>query len=227
MAWTEGSFLDRLTEPVRDELLRLGTTRTLPSGKRLFTEGGTDSHVELIRRGFVKITIAGSGPAQLVAVRLPGDVVGEFAAISGADRSATVTACGEVLSTVVSGSAFRAFLARRPEASAELASVLGRRLQWANLRRVDFTVHPVDVRLARILADLAEWTGTPVADGVLIGVELSQPELAELIGAAEDSVQRGLRNLRLKGLVRTGYRQITVLDVEGLRSYPNDAYRSG
>ncbi|GIF05191.1 Crp/Fnr family transcriptional regulator [Actinoplanes siamensis] len=221
MEWSGGSFLDRLAEPVREELLRLGATRTLPPGKRIFRQGGTDDHVEVIRRGFVKVTVADGHPERLVAVRLPGDIVGEFAAISGADRSATVTACGEVVSTVVSGREFRAFLARRPEAAAELTVEVGKRLRWSNVRRADFTTHPVDVRLARVLADLAEWAGVPArGGGVLIGVELSQPELAELIGAAEDSVQKALRTLRTAGLVRTGYRRVSVLDIERLRSHP-------
>jgi CRP-like cAMP-binding protein len=219
MAWTAGSFLDRLSPVARGELLALGVTRTIPSGRRIFTEGGHDTHVELIRSGFVKVTTSVSGPEQLLAVRLPGDLIGEFAAVTGSDRSATVTACGDVVSTVLSQAVFLNFLSRRPDAANQVTASVGRRLRWANTRRADFTAYPVDVRLARVLADLVTWCGHRIDDGVLIGVEMSHPELAMLIGAAEDSVQKALRTLRAAGLVRTGYRKVTVRDVVGLRAY--------
>jgi CRP/FNR family cyclic AMP-dependent transcriptional regulator len=221
MAWTAGSFLDRIGPAARTEILALGTTRTIPAGRRIFTEGDRDNHVELIRRGFVKVTTTISGPEQLLAVRLPGDLIGEFAAVTGAERSATVTACGEVLSTVLPRQVFLAFLSRRPEVANEVTASVGRRLRWANARRADFTAYPVDVRLARVLADLAEACGTDTGDGILLGVPMSQPELATLVGAAEDTVQKALRTLRSAGLLRTGYKQVTVSDVDGLRAYLN------
>jgi CRP-like cAMP-binding protein len=222
MAWTAGSFLDRLDAASRRELLDLGTTRTIPGGRRIFIEGGRDDHVEVIRRGFVKVTTTVSGPEQLVAVRVPGDLVGEFAAVTGSDRSATVTTCGEVQSTVLSRAVFLAFLTRRPEVAHEVTAVVGRRLRWANTRRADFTAYPVDVRVARVLADLAGTCGTDTGDGILIGVPLSQPELASLVGAAEDTVQKALRTLRSAGLVRTGYKRVTVIDVDSLRAYDGE-----
>ncbi|MCG5467025.1 Crp/Fnr family transcriptional regulator [Micromonospora sp. NPDC053740] len=225
MAWTAGSFLDRLDAAPRQELLGLGTTRTIPANSRIFTEGGQDDHVELIQRGFVKVTTTVSGLEQLLAVRLPGDLVGELAAVTGSDRSATVTACGEVVSTVVTRAVFLAFLQRRPAVAHEVTAAVGRRLRWANTRRADFTAYPVDVRLARVLAELAVTCGTDNGDGILIGVPMSQPELATLIGAAEDTVQRALRTLRSAGLLRTGYKRVTVTDVDGLRAYDNEDHQ--
>jgi CRP/FNR family transcriptional regulator, cyclic AMP receptor protein len=86
MAGTAGSFLDKLAAAARTELLALGTTRTIPADRRIFTEGVQDHHVEVIQRGFVKVTTTVSGPEHLLAVRLPGDLIGEFAAVTGADR---------------------------------------------------------------------------------------------------------------------------------------------
>src|SRR4051794_27087563 len=82
-AWAPGSFLDQLSSSEREDLLGLGVTRRLPGGRRLLSEGDRDSQVEVIREGHVKITTAVGGVSRLQAIRLPGDLVGEYAAFTG------------------------------------------------------------------------------------------------------------------------------------------------
>jgi len=222
-AWAPGSFLSRITVPERDALLALGVTRRLPAGRRILVEGGRDTHVEVLREGHVKITTEVGGVPRLLAIRLPGDIVGEFAAITGNGRSATVTTCGEVVSTVIRQAEFLRFLGEHPHVANQVTATVGQRLRWANERRSEFAAYPVHVRLAHVLGEIAASCGEAVRDGVLIGVELSQTELATLVGAAEDTVQKALRLLRDQGLVRTGYRRITVVDHAALRAVAEGA----
>jgi CRP-like cAMP-binding protein len=222
-SWAPGSFLARITVGEREKLLALGTTRRLPGGRHLLVEGRPDTHVEIIRRGHVKVTTQVGGTPRLLAIRLPGDIVGEYAAVTGGTRSATVTTCGEVVSTVIRQADFLRFLGAHPQVANQVTATVGRRLRWANERRSEFSVYSAQVRLAHVLAEIAASCGEEVADGLLIGVELSQTELAALVGAAEDTVQKALRALRARGLVRTGYRQITVLDEPALRALADEA----
>ena len=171
----------------------------------------------------MKVTTDVGGVPRLLAIRLPGDIVGEFAAITGNGRSATVTTCGEVVSTVIRQADFLRFVGEHPTVANELTATVGRRLRWANERRSEFAAYPVHVRLAHVLGEIAASCGEAVRDGVLIGVELSQTELATLVGAAEDTVQKALRLLRDRGLVRTGYRRITVVDHVALRALAEGA----
>src|SRR5262245_20896739 len=92
--WAAGSLLARLSQASRNDLLSLGATRRIASGRRLFQEGDRGSHVELLRRGFVKITSLADGRETLLSIRAPGNVLGELGAVSGEPRNATVTACG-------------------------------------------------------------------------------------------------------------------------------------
>ncbi|MGA5301115.1 Crp/Fnr family transcriptional regulator [Nucisporomicrobium flavum] len=211
-AWAPGSFLARITVPEREALLALGVTRRLPGGRQLLVEGNRDTHVEVIRQGHVKVTTDLGGAPRLLAIRLPGDIVGELAAFTGNGRSATVTTCGPVVSTVIRQADFLAFLGAHPAVANQVTATVGGRLRWANERRSEFAAFPVHVRLAHVLGEIAASCGEAVRDGLLIGVELSQTELATLVGAAEDTVQKALRLLRDRGLVRTGYRRITVVD---------------
>jgi CRP-like cAMP-binding protein len=216
--WAPRSFMARLPLDEGAGLLALGVTRRLRPDTRLFVEGGDDTHVEVLRQGYVKVTAAPAGTSQLLGIRLAEDLVGEFAAIAGSLRTATVTTCGEVVSTVIRQAEFLGYLTARPRVAQQVTATVVERLRWANERRSDIVAYPVHVRLARVLGDVAAACGTPDGHGTPLGVHLNQAELAALIGAAEDTVQRALRTLRAEGLVGTGYRTITVLDPEGLRA---------
>lgn len=216
--WPPGAFLGALSPRCRAELLALGVKQRLSDGKILIHEGGRDSHVVLLRRGLAKVTATtADGRVALLAIRVPGDIVGEMSALNGHPRSATVTACGPVRTTVIYQSDFQAFLRNHPDAAVQLAAMVADRLRYANQRRVDHATSSVRVRVARVLAEIASAHGQVTAAGVDLGVPLSQPELAGLCGAAEISVQKALRELRDDGLLSTGYRRITVLDLPALR----------
>ncbi|MEU0937074.1 MULTISPECIES: Crp/Fnr family transcriptional regulator [unclassified Embleya] len=217
--WPARSFLGRLSAPVCRELLRLGTRcRYLPQ-ETILREGDESHHTVLLRSGITKVTAAlENGHESLLAIRVGGDVVGELAAMDDAPRSATVTACGPIAASVVRRSELRQFLSDHPEAAILIAGVVAQKLRWANRRRIEFGGYPVKVRLARVLAELAGEHGIPEPRGVVIGVTLTQPELAALVGSAEVTIHKALRELREDRLLTTGYRRTTVLDPARLRA---------
>lgn len=216
--WPARSLLGVLSPPARSELLGLGTGMRFEADSVLLREGMTDRHALLLLSGFAKVTATvENGESSLLAVRVGGDIVGEMAAMDGAPRSATVTACGPLAARVLPAGVLREVLARRPEVSMALTGIVSDRLRWANRRRLDFRGYPAKVRLARLLVELVTAYGRS-RDGVLvIGCRLTQPELATLIGAAETTIHKGLRELREEGLLETGYRTTTVRNLPGLR----------
>jgi CRP/FNR family transcriptional regulator, cyclic AMP receptor protein len=225
--WAPGSFLARLPPAQAEDLLRYGARRRFDAGRTLMLEGEHSTHVEVLHRGFVKITNVVNGVEVLMGIRVPGDVVGELAGLTGRPRSATVTTCGQVLSSVIAKRDFHHFMRRHPDAAMALAAVMGERLTWANDRRTDFAAFPARLRLARVLAEIAAICGTHTGDELVIGVPLSQPELATMIGASEATVHKVLRELRQGGIIRTGYRHITVLDMPTLRASDTELYEGG
>src|SRR5439155_20462513 len=102
-----------------------------------------------------------------------------------------------------------------PRAALELVRMLVGRLRESDRRRVEFGAYDITRRLAALLVDLAMEAEAHGTDPV---VRLSQHEIAGLIGASRESVARALVSLRARGLVETGRRTITVVDLEGLRT---------
>ncbi|MEU8261540.1 Crp/Fnr family transcriptional regulator [Micromonospora sp. NPDC048999] len=212
------AFLARLPTAIRQELLGRGQPCRYEPGDRLLVEGGVDTHVILLTSGFVKVTNVVEGFEALVAIRGAGDIVGESAALADQPRMASVTACGVVTGCLVIAEAFRHVLGRHPDAARLVTATVAERLRWANQRRADFVAYSAEVRLARVLVEIARTYGRQLDDGaVVIDVPLSQPELATMIGVAEATVHKALRTLRDGELIRSGYRRVYILDLDALR----------
>jgi CRP-like cAMP-binding protein len=215
--WPTHSLLGSLPPAERVHLLGLGTEVRFDEGDVLLREGDAGTHVFLLVSGFAKVTATvENGEISLLAVRAAGDLVGEMAALTGAPRSATVTACGPLTARVAQGAELRRLLERRPAISMALTSMVAYRLRWANQRRLDFRGYPAKVRLARLLVDLAGYYGSPSTDGVAIGCRLTQPELATMVGAAQTTIHKVLRELRDEDLLETGYRSTTIRNLPRL-----------
>jgi CRP-like cAMP-binding protein len=218
MTWAPNTFLGSLPEATAKELLGLSVQRQFAPGRVVLREGDRDTHLEVLVSGFVKVTTSIEGFETLLGIRMPGEVVGEVGALTGAPRNATVTACGRVTAGVITQGAFDGFLRRHPGAAARVTASLAEQLRWANRRRTDFAVYPAHVRLARLLVEIADMCGRPTrAGGIEIGVPLSQPELATMIAIAQATVQKAIQELRSRGLISTGYRRLTILDPAGIR----------
>ncbi|MEY9862938.1 CRP/FNR family cyclic AMP-dependent transcriptional regulator [Catenulispora sp. GAS73] len=207
-----------LPTPIREELLRAGTVVSFGPGDVLLSEGARDRHAFLLLSGFVKVTATvENGQESLLSVRVGGDMIGEMAAVDGSPRSATVTACGPLAARVLSPATVADLTARRPEVAMALTRSVSDQLRWANRRRLDFGGYPVKVRLARLLVELAEVYGHPEPHGVVVGCQLTQPEIATLTGAAERTIHKALRELREAGLLETGYRSTVLQDLARLK----------
>ncbi|GAA2038681.1 Crp/Fnr family transcriptional regulator [Catenulispora yoronensis] len=216
--WPHRSLLGVLPPPIREELLRAGTGVSFGPGDVLLSEGARDRHVFLLMSGFVKVTATlENGQESLLSVRVGGDMVGEMAAVDGAPRSATVTACGPLAARVFQPAMMADLMARRPEVAMALTRSVSEQLRWANRRRLDFGGYSAKVRLARLLVELAEVYGRPEPHGVVVGCRLTQPEIATLTGAAETTIHKALRELRELGLLETGYRSTVIRDLPRLR----------
>ena len=215
-------FLAGLAKEDRADLLGLGQQRRYRAGAAIFMEGDRSDFVVLLKEGRVKVfrtTTEGREP--FLAVRGPGDLVGELAAIDGdlEPRVATVVAMEPVVAQVIPAIEFIDFVAARPRVSLALLRSLTGRLRAADRRRVEFGGYDTSHRVANLLVEMAEEHGVVEGDGLRIDVNLSQDELAGMIGASRESVARALSRLRSRGLVQTRRRGITVIDLAVLREY--------
>lgn len=211
--WPPASLLGRVSTDDRRVLMALGHEVTYRAGQVVIREADTSDFVLILLGGTVKVTArARDGRDTLLAVRMAGDLLGEFAGIDKQARVASVTTCGGVLARYVLRSEFLECTGSHPSIGLAVSAHVVGKLRTASARIVDFTGCDVRDRLTRILHHVADTYSGP--ERRRIELPLSQPEMATLVGAAESSIQKALAALRDTGAISTGYRKITVLDLE-------------
>ncbi|MGW2918493.1 Crp/Fnr family transcriptional regulator [Streptomyces angustmyceticus] len=212
------AFLDTLPPEARTAFTRLGTRCRYVAGDVLIHEGDHAQELLVLHEGLVKVTARlDRDRVWLMDIRVAGDLVGEVAAMGCGPRSATVTACGDVIATVVPRDELEPFLRASPETSLAVSRMLCDWLRRSDRLRLELGGYPVPVRLARVLVELAATYGKPERNSLRIDVNLSQSELAALTGAGTRSVQAALARLRDKNIISTGSRPTYVRDLAGLR----------
>jgi CRP-like cAMP-binding protein len=155
----------------------------------------------------------------VLAVRGPGELLGELSTIDGEPRSATGSALGPVEALTVGAEAFVGFLEEYPRVALVLLRTLTRRLREATRRRIEYGAMDTTGRVATRLLELAEQYGEASGDSVRILLPLSQEELAGWVGASREAVSKALGALRARGWIATHRRGITILDPTALRGY--------
>jgi len=224
LGWPPDSLLGMLSDSVRERLLSHGVLVRYPKpGRVLIRERDESRFVIVILSGVVKVTGGvANGPDALLAIRVAGDAVGEFAALDQLPRSATVTSCGTLVARVINAEDFVDCIRRDPDISHGIGKAIVAKMRVASQRRVDFSGSDVPTRVARVLLHLVTSYGQPRSAAshgkgtAIIDAPLTQAELASLAVASPPAVQRVLRRLRERGIVATGYRSFTILDIERL-----------
>jgi CRP-like cAMP-binding protein len=215
--WYRRSFMGRLSSPAQQAVLALGRTKVLQPEEVLIQQGDPGGVAFLLLDGQVNIIRSvENGEESLLAIRYPGDLIGEMAVVSAEPRAATVT--GRLTSTllVLPAQQFVRFLGEHLSAALALSAITGDRLMQAQAYRSDAAAYPVEVRVARALLYQGQRMAYP--SGGRYCLELKQSELAMLIGAKEGTVQKAFtKGVRLKDLVEVRRGQIIISDLAGLR----------
>ncbi|GAA1347021.1 Crp/Fnr family transcriptional regulator [Falsarthrobacter nasiphocae] len=196
------------------ELTEVNLTR----GSSLFKEGDQGDQLYFILSGKIKLgRRAPDGRENLLAILGPGEIFGEMALFDPSPRTATATAVSETRLVGLKHENLRDVLQTRPEVSTQLLQALARRLRRTNESLADLVFSDVPGRVAKALLDLADRFGRPAQDGVLVPHELTQEELAQLVGASRETVNKALAEFVQRGWLRLEARAVVILDLNRLR----------
>ncbi|MCH9676742.1 MAG: Crp/Fnr family transcriptional regulator, partial [Actinomycetia bacterium] len=183
----------------------------------LFHEGEFGDHLFLILEGKVKLGHASTdGRESLMAVLGPGEMFGELSLFDPGLRAATATALTQARVLRLGNTQLMPWLAGRPEVAAALLQALARRLRRTNEAMADLVFSDVPGRVAKALMELGEKFGTLIPGGLLVTHDMTQEELAQLVGASRETVNKALADFAQRGWISLESRQVLILDVERL-----------
>ena len=197
--------------------MRLSRAIHFRAGTAIFREGEFSGRVILIARGHVKVvSTTPKGREVVLAIRGPGELLGEFSAVDRLPHSATCVAMEAVDALVVSARDFRRFLDTVPGAGLRLLETVTTRLRDADRKRVEFGSQDALGRVAARLVELVKDHGRRAEGKVMIELAFSQGDLAAWIGASRESVVKALAVMRLNGWIETGRRRLVILDLAAI-----------
>ena len=190
----------------------------LSRGATLFHEGDPGDQLYFIVSGKIKLgRTASDGRENLVAVMGPGEIFGEMALFDPSPRSTSATAVSETRLAGLKHENLRKVIQHSPEVSAQLLQALARRLRRTNENLADLVFSDVPGRVAKALLDLADRFGRPATDGILVAHELTQEELAQLVGASRETVNKALAEFVQRGWIRLEARAVVILYLQRLK----------
>ncbi|MFC6852114.1 Crp/Fnr family transcriptional regulator [Aquipuribacter hungaricus] len=188
----------------------------LARGDRLFHEGDPGDALYVIETGKIRLARrAADGRENLLAILGPGEMFGELSLFDPGPRVATAVAVSNARVHSLTRDDFVPLL-DQPRVALSLLAALGRRLRRTNEALADLVFSDVPGRVAKALLDLASRFGRQSEDGVLVAHELTQEELAQLVGASRETVNKALADFAGRGWLRLEARAVTILDAERL-----------
>ncbi|MBO3130641.1 Crp/Fnr family transcriptional regulator [Dermatophilus congolensis] len=193
------------------------TSTHVARGSVLFREGDRGDRLYVIVSGKIKLGRASiDGRENLVAVLGPGELLGELTVFDPGDRNATATAIANTELIGLTHEQLAAFLPDHPQVASALLASLARRLRRTNDSLADLVFTDVPGRVAKALIDLSHRFGQEIDDGLLVPHDLTQEELAQLVGASRETVNKALADFATRGWIRLETRAVVLLDVERL-----------
>lgn len=189
----------------------------LPRGRSVFAEGDPGDRLYVIASGSVKLgRKSPDGRENLLSVLGPGEMFGELSLFDPGPRTATATAVADALLYELTHEELVAWLEAHPPVAHHLLQALAHRLRRTNETLGDLVFADVPGRVAKALLDLSTRFGEPAEDGIRVAHGLTQEELAQLVGASRETVNKALADFTARGWVRREGRAVVLLDAERL-----------
>ena len=197
-------------------LVLAGLARRLPHDAVVVRQGEPSTSLYLMERGAMRLScVTVDGRELVVGLLGSGDVFGE-AALLGEPSPVEARTVGASIVVGYDAELLPLVIRERPLVGTELLRLVAARTHRTERALTDALTTDLASRIAARLRDLADQHGAKVDDGVRLTIPLTQDELARMVGASREAVNRSLRSLVARDLVRTDRRTVVIPDLEAL-----------
>jgi len=178
-----------------------------PRNKVILSEGEKSDSLYAIVAGKVKVLISDEdGKEIILAILGPGEFFGEMSLIDNQPRSATVISMESSSFNVISHGDFMRCLTGNPQIARTILQTMAKRLREADKKIESLALLDVYGRVARTLLELAK-----KQDGKLVvSQNLSQQDIANMVGASREMVNRILKDLAHGGYIKVESKHIVI-----------------
>ncbi len=190
----------------------------LARGERLFEEGASGNQLYVVLDGKIKLTrAAADGRENLLSVVGPGEMFGELSLFDPRPRTASAIAVTDSRLGALAHDDLRNWLTGRPDVALHLLQALAQRLRRTNDVMADLVFTDVPGRVAKALLDLADRFGAVRDEGLQVNHDLTQEELAQLVGASRETVNKALADFAARGWLQLSAKSVLLIEPDRLR----------
>jgi CRP/FNR family cyclic AMP-dependent transcriptional regulator len=210
-------LLGNLSRPVLQGFEALASLESYPKGAILFIEGQDAHGVYFLLKGRVKLTAnSADGKSLLLRVAEPGEVIGLPGTISGKKYVLTAEALEPIDANFISRGPFMQFLRDHGEAALRVAEILNEIYHetFQEVRYLGLSGSAAE-KLARFLLDAAA-SRAQTDRQLRATLTLTHVEIAEMIGAARETVTRLFASFKREHLIERRGSTLVIANKAGL-----------
>lgn len=206
-----------LDQEAAERLIESMSAQHIGKSREIFHEGDRGDSLYVITSGKVKLgRTSADGRESLLSVLGPGEMFGELSLFDPGPRLTSATAVNATDLIALHNKDLRTFIAGHPEVAMQMLAGLARRLRRTNEGLSDLVFTDVPGRVAKALLDLSGRFGQPSSGGVRVAHDLTQEELAQLVGASRETVNKALADFAARGWLTLGAKSVTLVDLDRL-----------
>lgn len=182
----------------------------------IFHQSDNSDELYIVVQGKVRIfKISPAGYETSIQIFSMYDIVGEFAAIDNQPRSATAKAIGRCQLLEIRGDKFMQYMRVMPNLAIEMTRLVISKVRWTATYAETIAQYDAAGRLLHILLLYNERFGQEIepAKRYVVDLAMNQADLASLIGARREWVNRLLQDWHKRGLIDFEAGRITILDL--------------
>ena len=216
-ALARSAHFGSLAPAILDRLAALANLRHARHGERLGSADTVDGKLWIVVSGAVRIsTRPYAGRRESVhAVLGEGSYFGLANAVGHGPFTFDARAFGATDVAVIDGRHLAPLLEENPPLWRHVSRLMTHRLKVALGIMEDNRGLPLGERIARRLLGHAASTENP--EGAQPTLRMTQADLAKMMDAGRSRTNTALKRMEAQGLVRAGYRSITLVDLPALR----------
>jgi len=204
-------FFTQLNDHELDVIRALSVEKNYPKSAVVLTEGEIGDSLYMIQSGRVKVFMGDEEGREIILKLLgPGHFFGEMAMIDQQPRSASITTLESSTFLILSHGAFETCVERAPRIANVVLRVLAQRVREADRKIGTLALMDVYGRVASTLLELAVYNNGKL----MVGEKLSQQDLANMVGASREMVNRILKDLSDRGFIMVESKSITIINRE-------------
>src|SRR5215467_6384140 len=202
----------------RKAIINRARIRNVAAGERIFSIGAPGDYMAAVLTGEIRITVPSpNGRELLLAILKAGELFGEIALLDGKERTADATANTLGILAILDRHEVLSFLERNPASWSRIVKILCDRIRHTDVQLAEVALLRLPARLAQVILRMARNDPNSAADKYF-HVQLTQQDLADMVGATRESVNKCLNAWQRQGLIHIAGGQIVVTDRSRLES---------